>query len=93
MVSVLKSMRFRRLYDRSNGIVLKTLHSSQRFQIVLVSPRVSTLPRSQTSLFFSRNKGARKGPREGEKARDCVSPLSFLLPVIPRKLVPSFSCF
>ena len=91
------------------------------------TPRILELPRSQPSVFFSRNKSARKGPREGEKARDVweilfskwrkvqwrtimqyskvsleeeigriiagVSPLSFLLPVIPRMLVPSFSCF
>ena len=41
------------------------------------------------SLFFEEQE--RAGPREGEKARD--SPISFLLPVIPRVLVPSFSYF
>ena len=39
------------------------------------------------SLFFEEQERAQR-PREGEKARDVVSPLSFLLPVIPRMLVP-----
>ena len=36
---------------------------------------------------------AHKGGREGKRKRDVVSPLSFLLPAIPRVLVPSLSCF
>ena len=51
------------------------------------------LPRSQTSLSLQRW-WARKGGREGEKRRDVVvSPLFFHLPLIPRVLLPSFSCF
>ena len=41
------------------------------------------LPRSQTPLSL-RKWRARKGGREGERMRDVVSPLFFLLPVIPR---------
>lgn len=35
-----------------------------------VSNITQILPRSQTSLFFSRDKSARKAPREGENAKD-----------------------
>ena len=37
---------------------------------LIIGVMIEFLPRSQTSLFFSRNKSARKRPREGEKARD-----------------------
>ena len=42
IVTVFKSMRFRRLHERWKRIVLKTLHFCQRFQIDPVSVMVST---------------------------------------------------
>ena len=49
------------------------------------------LARSQTSLSLQRW-WVRKGGRVGERSR-VVSLLFFHLPVVPRVLLPSFSCF
>ena len=48
------------------------------FKLLAARHAVFSLPRFQTSLFFSRNKSARKARREGEKARDVASPRRFL---------------
>ena len=57
--------------------------------IAVAKKTVMTLPRSQTSLLFSRDKSARKGRREGEKA----SPLSLSHGPSRFVLVTSRTCF